>query len=69
LGENLKSKMAIVMMVPNQILRPSEEVIPSNTIMDINIVNVLVKRFKSLQKINDIKIEEQISKYPPKVRW
>ena len=61
--------MAIVMMVPNQILRPSEEAIPSNIIMDINIVNVLVNRFKSLQKISDIKIEEQISKYPPKVRW
>ena len=59
----------VVTITPNHILRPSEEIIASNTTMDINTVNVLVKKFKSLQKISEIKIEEQINKYPPYVRW
>ncbi len=52
LGESLKIKILAVTITPNHILRPSEEIIASNTTMDINTVNVLVKKFKSLQKIN-----------------
>ena len=69
LGESLKSKITVENKAPNHILLPSDEAIASKTIIDINVVTDLEKRFQSLQNISEHKSGKQISKYPPYVRW